>query len=359
MDKEKIGILTFQNTINYGADLQLYALNRILKRIGKNPVIINYKNEIIENREFPKLSKKMLPKKFLRTIIMKCLTSKKKKKFTEFKKTEFIFSRAYNCENFKQLNEEFDKVIVGSDQVWNTELTGKDLNYFFHGLPSEMKRYSYAASFGVGNIESLHRKNDISEALQSFDLITTREVVGEAMVKKLSGCDSTTVLDPTFLLTKEEWLEFGSSKQMADKPFLLIYFVKNKEILENANRYARKNGLYIKYISMKPFAGKGIKTITGASPREFISLISNATVVITGSYHGFILSLNLNVPVGVDLDRSIGNRNARLINIIELLDIKLPESKEKDELSFFTDYNRFNVKLQSLRAKSLTILKEI
>ena len=360
MKNEEIGVLSFQNTINYGADLQIYSLCYILKKIGKNPIVINYKNQTIENSEFPKFRDNLTPKKLLKTFAFRILTRKKRRKFASFKNEYFSFSKEYTQKNFSDIENVFNKLIVGSDQVWNTNLTGSDLNYFFYNISEKIKKYAYAASFGVGDVKKLQLSPQISEALNAFTAISTREIDGEKIVGDISDQNAVTVLDPTFLLTQEEWRRFSSSSNIQkSKPYLLIYFIKNSKTMDLAKNYATENNLEIKYISMRPFAGVGIKTITDASPEDFISLIMGASAVIAGSYHGFILSLNLNIPVFVDFDHSSSNKNSRLESIIELFDLKNIGISNHQNLIFFNDYEQFNEKLTEFREKSFSFLKEI
>ena len=166
----KIGILTFQNTINFGADLQLYALYTTIKTMGETPIVIDYKNESVELREFPKFKDNKSPKKFVRYIVQKIMTREKVNKFGEFKKKTFKLSENnYSNQNFHNIKNEVDIIIVGSDQVWNTNLTGGDLNYF---LPIDnVRKYSYAASFGIDNSSLLSDSIKIGQLLNDFTKI--------------------------------------------------------------------------------------------------------------------------------------------------------------------------------------------
>ena len=359
--EKKFGILTFQNTINYGADLQLYALTFILKKMGTTPVVINYINQTIENREDPKLKNSLQPRSFFKTLFFKIITYRKRLEFARFKKDNFIFSKKY-LKEFENITSEFNKVIVGSDQVWNTKLTGNDLNYFLYGVPCKIKKYSYAASFGVGSLEDLDSHSQIAQALKMFDCISVREKAGARIVEDLAKKDAEIVLDPTFLLTKKEWIKFSKKSKIKtnEKEYLLLYFIKNSRTLDYAKKYAAENNLSIKYISMRPFVGSKIETITNASPEDFIKLIIGAAAVIAGSYHGFILSLNLNIPVCVDFDYTKGNRNSRMESVINMFNIdNLGVDSINHKLVFFNNYDFLNKKLTDYRTSSLNFLEGV
>ena len=358
MKKEKVGILTFQKTLNYGAILQLYALNNTLKRMGKEPVIINYQNEKIENTEFPKLKNSTKPKALLRMFAYYVWTINKRKVFNLFEREHFKTTKEYDKNNFRELEEEFEKIIVGSDQVWNTNLTNGDMNYFLKDLSKRVEKYSYAASFGVGEINQLQETDKMTSSLIEFKKIGVRELEGLKIVDTLVQREGVLNLDPTFLLTRSQWQQF-SSEQKTEKPYLLLYFLKDKNKIEQGREYAKEKGLEVKYISMWPFVRRGIETIKDASPEEFISLVMNATAIITGSYHGFILALNFNVPVSVDFEKGRHNKNSRLDSIHLLFQIDNVKGDDCDNIDFFDDFSEVNEKLIPLREESIDFLKGI
>ena len=358
MEKEKTGILAFQKTLNYGAVLQLYALYITLSRMGKEPVIIDYYNEKIENAEFPKLKSNTRPKALLRMFAFYAWTINKRKVFNLFERKHFELTKEYNKNNFRDLEEELTKIIVGSDQVWNTNLTDGDMSYFLKGLSNKVGKHSYAASFGVGEANQLQATGKMASLLMEFKKIGVREFDGLKIVDTLAQRKGVLNLDPTFLLTRSQWQQFAS-EQKAEKPYLLLYFLKDKNKIEQGKEYAKGKGLKVKYISTHPFVRRGIETIRDASPEKFISLVMNATAIITGSYHGFILALNFNVPVSVDFERGRYNKNSRLNSIQLLFEIDDIIEGACDSIDFFDNFTKVNEKLMSLREESIDFLKGI
>lgn len=364
-----IGILTFSNTINYGADLQMYALYKTIKKIdcSSEIKIIAYKSESVENREFPSIKNNLKPKHFIVYIYKMFFTKRKKKEFLKFKKENFSYSDInYDSKNFNKLSNEFDKIIVGSDQVWNTNLTDGDTNFFLKNIDSSVEKYAYAASFGVGEKEYLNHINtvEIADLLQAFQKITCREIDGTEIIKQFGRDQAEWVLDPTFLLNSKEWedaFSLDKKEKNRDKKekYILIYFNKSQSSMEFAKKYAKKHQLKIKYISMKPFSKNNIEIVNDASPKDFLDLIKNAEAVITGSYHGFILSLNFNKPVLVTLDNDMLNRNSRISTIINQFDIGDSIYRNEFNQEFFNGYTHFNVKLDEYRKKSLLLLESM
>ncbi|MCL1950252.1 MAG: polysaccharide pyruvyl transferase family protein [Turicibacter sp.] len=363
MGKKDVGILAFQNTLNYGADLQIYALARTIKKLEREPIVIDYRNKFIERSEFPTFKNSSGIKGLLKVIFFKFFVRRKYLEFKRFKENYFQLSKkVYTESSFKGAEDDFSKIIVGSDQIWNTNITGADLNYFLLDLSEKkVSKYSYAASFGVSEYEKLHLQDKIKKALESFKIISTREKSGERLVIERFNQPAQTVLDPTLLLTSIEWREFAKDSNLKkNKHYLLLYFIKNSKMLDLAKKYAENNDLEIKYINIKPFMFRGMKTIPDASPIDYIKLISEANAVITGSFHGFVLSLNLNVPVAIDLDKGSLNKNTRLENIMKIFDIKGIGTDEKFEsISFYNDFSKFNLLLKREREKSLEKLWEM
>lgn len=216
----KVGIVTIQS-INYGNRLQNFALQEALRKLGCESFTFH--------RE---VKKKGIS--FLKTEVKKCaqiLVGSKGSKFTIFD-SKIRFAKEYltfDCCT-KGLENKYDFFVAGSDQIWNPsyigDLTGEaDLLSF--AAPSQ--RIAYAASFGVNELPKNKEKYYASE-LRQFKAISVREEQGKKIVKKLIGKDATLVLDPTLLITSEEWLEVARKPCCApDEPFILCYYLGTKD----------------------------------------------------------------------------------------------------------------------------------
>ena len=359
-DKKKIGILTFYNTTNYGALLQMYAIYHTLEKKGEKIEIIRYFCNAVEQRENLSFLKAKTLKKFVRTILLKIPNTRKKKNFKLFERDRFKFSeKLYTAETLSSLKDKYDSVIVGSDQVWNFKLTGNDKGFFLTGA-SGIKKYAYAASFGS---ETIDQKTEqiIAASLKEFDLISVRELSAVDIVNNVCGIKPYFVLDPTFLLTPNEWKVIAKNsaddKTENEKPFILLYLIQNKKkTIDYAKRIAEKNKWNIKYINISPYHICGVENIRSAAPTEFLNLIQHASLVITGSYHGLALSVNLSKPVYYELSEKKDNYNARISSLITTLEMKECrleyEKKEIPEIK----YDRIQSKLSKLREQSIDVL---
>lgn len=330
---KKIGILTFYNTTNYGALLQMYALYQTLNNAGLDTSIIRYFCEAVEKRENLKLSDAKSIKQFVRRLILKFPNLEKQKRFREFEREHFKYSNfVYSSDNIGELDNEYEEVVVGSDQVWNVHLTEGDMGFFLNGVEN-VKKVSYAASFGTEQLD-LDTESKVAPLLKQFDSVSVREISGVDIVRKVIGENANFVLDPTFLLNSKEWDILIDKEQIVRKPYVLLYLIQNKKkTIDYARKIAEINGWEIKYVNISPYHVYGVQNIRSASPTEFLRLIKNASLVITGSYHGLALSINYSKPVYYELNSGAQNYNARISSLISTLEM------EKCRL----DYNCFEM----------------
>ncbi|MGF2082639.1 polysaccharide pyruvyl transferase family protein [Enterococcus casseliflavus] len=358
-----IGILTFQKTTNYGALLQMWALYKKIEELGYDSEIIQYKNEAVENREEMFILKDLSFKKLAKFLLIGYSNYRKHKIFDAFIEREIKMSKEkFDKTNISMINNIYEKIIVGSDQVWNYSLSGNDFNYFLQFIESDEKINSYAASFGVSSIENYPNLNEISEQLKRFNNISTRELEGRDIIKLSSGVEAEVVLDPTFLISKEDWSEFadGSNLNLQNEKYILLYLIQDrKNTLREVKKFAKKNNLKIKYINISPYRERGIENIRTASPEDFINLISNAELILTGSYHGIVLSLNLNKNLAIQTNINKLNYNSRINTIISTFKLEKHLYTGNFETIFDIDYENFNQILLNEKKKSINFLENI
>ncbi len=280
----KAGILTFQDTINYGASLQAIALYFFIKSNCSTRVeIIDYKNKRISIDSYIKSINCKSVRGILRSIITLPYINHKRFSFCEYEKKHIVLSpESYNRNNICDANNCYDIVIVGSDQVLNLKLTGDDKTYFLDWADNRVAKYSYAASFGNVNPQSL--SEDYANLLGGFKRIYLRE-------KNEYGYE--TVLDPTFLLTEAEWESFQENMHLP-KQYIFVYLVSpQKEHIKYVKRFAQKVRLPVVYFTYYRFDRHvGFNNICYANPGNFIYAVKHATIVLTNSFHGTAFSVN-------------------------------------------------------------------
>lgn len=355
----KIGVLTYHDTTNYGAVLQEYALAKTLNENGCECEVIKYRCEAVESREKLFSLKKLSIKKIVKFLILGKSNRLKYKEFKRFTQQNIKESKeVYTKETIYKSNAIYDKFVVGSDQVWNTELSGNDMTFFLDFCKDSNKKYSYAASFGVSVLRS-SLKSDIKELLSDFNYVTVRENEGAKIIEELMNVKVPVVLDPTFLVTKEEWRELAKCERYKmNKKYILLYLIQDKKnTLEYARQLAERMNCEIVYINISPYTEKGMYNVRDASPYEFLELLKNAHFVITGSYHGVVLSINLNIDFVFQVKSSVDNYNSRINTVISLFELK---HRKLDYNSFKYEeinYEKVNKIIERERANSINILR--
>ena len=353
---KKIGILSINGTLNYGAVLQEYALYNFLKENGFDVQIINYVNKAIFSKEHPSLKNAKSIKKLLTFFLLRNKIKSKDLKFSEFEK-KMIFSNKITNINDEELKD-FDYIIVGSDQVWNTKITANDMNFFLKGITDSDKKKTYAASFGYIDLPPTYEKI-ITNELSSFSSLLIREKEPCDYIREKYGLQCDNVLDPTLILDKKEWHSLVGPNPICSDEYILVYFPRNKkrcfdQIKEIEKRDSKKYKVI--YINISPRKQIGVKNIYDAAPVEFLNLINFAKYVIVGSFHGLAFSIIFNKQFYYDdFDPNI-ELQGRLTSLMNILGIKGRELSRVDSSNI--DYNNVNISLQKHVDKSRRLLLE-
>lgn len=146
----RICILTFHRAQNYGAVLQAYALQKKIEELGYTCDILDYRCEKIENSYKLFGVKSPSPKNVVSMLLHLPFNIKKEKSFAKFRKQFLrISEEIYTRQNIANSNKEYDVFIVGSDQVWNGDLTGVDRTYFLDFVKERKTKIAYAASVKI------------------------------------------------------------------------------------------------------------------------------------------------------------------------------------------------------------------
>lgn len=357
----KIGILTFHNAYNFGALLQAYALETFLERQGNTVEILDYHNPHIDKAYvyFDKKSLHILnPFKSLKYI---AISYYRKKKYSEFRKYVLtllnISQRLYNL-NDSAIREK-DIVIVGSDQLWNKNLTGNN-DLFYWGEFTKFSRaraITYAVSM---NSDSLTPSDldFVRSHLANFSALSVRET---DLADKLRPLTSKTIhvsLDPTLIVDSDIWRELiKEGKGAMKKPYVLVYAIlERKKVIECARIFALKHNLNL--VMMRPIAE--VMPFSGfyqpSSPLDFLSAIAQADYVFTSSFHGLAFSIIFHREVYVMGD---SGKNERMKSLLNGLDIgnRFIENDDNIPLSKI-NYDIVENKLATLRSISQKYLIE-
>lgn len=353
----KVGLLTFHNAINYGAALQVYASQKAINLLGIECIVIDYINEVRKNaydtnyHAVQELKKKKI-KSALKYFIGGVFLSSRKRKFKKFYKENLLCTKEKfeNSEQARKLNEQFDKVIVGSDQVWNYKNNGEDFSFLLNFIEDENKKISYSSSFGLASIPEEYRE-EYTLNLKSIKNISCRESCGVEIISDLTGKKAELVLDPVFLLTKKEWLSLCNSSEKKSK-YVFSYTNKANQWEEfiKTTKYSLNNKKICKIsknLKITDFLSPKVKIDYSISPIDFIERIAEAELVVSASFHCIAMAIILNKPFVAIL---VGNegKDERILNILRItgLEDRIYNDKmtEKD-INSSIDYEEVQKKL--------------
>jgi hypothetical protein len=363
----KIGILTLPLVSNNGGILQAYALQAFLKTNGYEAILIDrrYQTSIIS--PLKRCIKSIIfRKKSIEPKLIKYLNQNPYKFINKYIQPQSkLISSNRSLKKYIDKNE-LEAIIVGSDQVWRLEYSGKLKLTFFLNLKTKkaIKRISYAASFGIDtwNVENKLTKR-ISELLKNFDAISVRENTGVKICREQFSLEATQLIDPTFLLKKEDYIELiNLEKEQKKVGDLFYYFLDSDEAKLNlANNYS--NFLNLKAYTFKkiPAPNDSFKNLEIVdSVTSWLRGFMDAKYILTDSFHGCIFSIIFNKPF-----LAVGNIERGLTRFSSILkQFKLEERLILDldrlDMSLMLnpiDYEYINMTIENERKKSMIYLK--
>lgn len=342
---KKAGIITIFGEYNYGNRLQNYAVQQVLRRQGLDVETIKYiglddyapsiNNEISKNRL---------------------------KKFKNFNNninfaSDTLYKEDETPRNFK---EDYDYIVLGSDQIWNYTLDKTFSDKAFGSFVPGNKRFSLSASFGINHAPGISSEfySMYKNNLQDMKAISVRETAGKDIVKELTGRDDVEVLiDPTMMISKNEWETLMKKPEtLKTDKFIVKSFLgdASEEILKEIDRIAKENNCEIIDITdnNSPYYDMG--------PAEFLYLEKNAFLVATDSFHSCVFSILFSTPFVVfeRQDNKLENMHSRIETLVEKFKLGHRIFKNKiteDILS--RDYSRVQELLENERQKANDFLQ--
>ena len=379
--RQTIGVLTVSRTQNYGAVLQAHALNRRLRELG-------FPAEIIDFRFTPPAMKHRLIGGVIKRIRRGDLAGllrltarfaggrffhkggepdawqqeeiRKAGRFAQFQRDMNYSSENYSNDNIYLSPPVYDTYIVGSDQIWNYRLSGSLGVFLLDFVKGDARRIAYAASLGVTRIP-LRLRHRYRRNLDKFDRLSVRESEGARIIARVVGKPVAHVLDPTLLMTAEEW-QAESVRASAPNKYVLIYSLSGSPvILDTAYQLAKRMGLPMVTICPR-YDGQrypGCVNWYDAGPREFLSLVSGAALVVTDSFHGtaFAINFGVNFLVVAYSYWDFNNRIESICRELGLQDHYCDDNRPLVDAPPSIDYSRVHALLAEKRAQSLEWLR--
>ena len=360
----RVGILTFHRADNYGALFQAYSLYKVLSAMGAETELIDYRSTAIEEEYrygmFPRLSKNPI---YWPNLVRAFRARKKQqKKCHTFRTKYFRYGESvYDDTDRLSAEKKYDLVVTGSDQIWNPRLTnGKDNWYAFRRHTSNYIVVSYAASVGgLHNFKYYYKLYE--EDLLKYDMISVREQNACDYLKKRLNRPVFRALDPTLLLSKEQWMKLQRKTQYEKSPYILYYDVSfNKEACILAENFTREKNYRLLHFNQMLKNSKNYRYVQEVGPEEFLSLISNAEYIITSSFHATVLSILFEKRFFTVPHPITGDRVRELLSALGL-NSRIIEKSNIDVSNicdFEIDYAQVKRQLERSKRSSVAFLKQ-
>lgn len=372
----KIGILTFHYSNNYGGVLQSVALYNTVKELGYDVEIINYipksykpynlignlgirknifKNKL-NNLNIINISQKVkIMNKYCESII---------DKFNVYREKNMNLSKRVDEDSLETILNNYSAIIVGSDQVWNPSQRKSPIYFLNFDDKYEGKKISYAPDSTIQDVNQ-EDLEALKKALGEFHHISVRNDHSFDFVKSVIDKEAEIVADPTLLF------DFNSlgRKESSEGEYILTYVLgkeiegSHKKVIEKIrSKYGNIPVYSIKIPTMNfelsPFADKVFYDL---NPDEWISMFKNAKFVYTDSFHGVLFSLKYHKPFLAYYTEKL--RATRFIdlgkryNIDKYIVQNIAEIDEKQALDVVPDFNSIDKTIESQKKTSLDFLR--
>lgn len=358
----KVGILTFPNSVSYGACLQMIALQNTVRRMGHEVEIINYYNAYMKAEKHTNKGRNPLKRAVQRRVRM-LLHRRLYQNFRRFEQQQVVHYPARPVTDKRRLpaiGQRYDAVICGSDQVWSPYITDTDISYFLDFCGETTKRVAYAPSFGVVNFPEGFVER-IAPELQKFYALSAREQAGKELVERLTERETTIVADPTWLVDATDWAAMEQPHPAATGDYVL-YFVVNqsKELLARCKAFARRHGLKVVMVGGNPATAAKNKDpmlsyAMDVGPEQWLYLVHHAKYVFTNSFHGTAFSVLFERDLYVEIPAHNGSRLHQVLVSFGMEDRAVRKDAELTENA--VDYQQAKQVFAQLKEQSLTYLQ--
>lgn len=374
----KIKLVTFAPHPNFGTCLQSYALNYVLRKMGHDVEFIYNRREtpplsikhyafavlkyilrlFLNNNQINKLKERknaicgekelqnqtpvflQLPNHLILGFLSKCpgykffakkwyygnLQKQKVYKFT-FEDSNFKMHRLFTHADYKKVVNDADLFITGSDQIWNPFCGGYNPMMFLEFVNDGTKCVSYSSSISQSTIHPAV-KNRMKTALSKFTHIAVREQKSvELLNELLNRNDIKLVVDPTYLLSANEWKAFGSKAVIEftlPEKYIFCYFVGNKrqkvyeEMVQQVKLLTGIEEVITLECYNRDYAYGDGRLYKDAGPYEWVYLLSHSSYVCMDSFHATVFALKFQkdfVHAMKNEENEVGSQNTRMHDI--------------------------------------------
>lgn len=361
-----IGILTFHKADNFGAVLQNYALQQAIITIGMKPETIDYYSRTVEEVYKiwgPVRSGFSIPRIITR-IASDILNFRNavinKRKFEDFRQKYLNISPIrYDADTIS--TADYDVYIAGSDQIWNSQIIGKE------DIPAYTLAFSegHTATYGASCGSEDYLIADVAN-IAKIQMITVREQQLCDRLKQM-GITSRVVCDPVFLLEQNNWKILIENKPRKKCKFVFLYYTdkRSNQAAMIAKSIARSKGIKVycprKYDKLTIMNYYAINKFSDG-PLDFLDEIYQAEYIVSSSFHGVAFAILMEKEFVALLHKEIGERVKNLLEYLGLEERIVTDLEDFQKRSCYwkpIDYCKVRKKVNEFREESMECLREI
>lgn len=370
MTKKNIGLLTMHRVVNFGSVLQAYATQEIVNRLGYSCTIIDYLYpNSIHHGDKEKWAILVGIYRWMMQWVHGCPGKKQEEGFKQFRE-RYLHTTQYfpTYESLQKKPPQFDTYLLGSDQTWNTRHIGHD-DTFLLSFTDSPHKVAYAPS-AARNALSKKYVGAFKKYISKFKAISVREKNTQTLIETLLGEKPPIMLDPTLLLTKEDWHQIGNAScfKVKKSPFILVYVLRYSfypyplatELIQKIYEKYGYHLVLIRYSMREKLSVHDYENLyEGIAPEDFVYLFEQASFVVTTSFHGTAFAVNNNKPFYAIYNPELADdRIISLLREIGLEDRALSVNQPVPSINDSIDYDSVNQKLDKLRNRAYNFFKQ-
>lgn len=344
----KIGILTASRTDNHGTDLQALAMQWLFCQVSDDVELINYSCPKLESRC------NLFRIRSWKQLLLFPVRIRNHRNHVALRKRYFRHSsRLYSPGTLS--DNPYDLVVVGSDQIWNLAITDNDTSFFLPYSNPRQRKFSYAASLGRTDLSQWEAAFCLSRLLNDFQSISVRESSGVDALASI-GIQARHDLDPLLMIPAERWCSLIKPVHII-KPYIFVYAASDPQGLTAfARSFAKEHNLQVVLCegnSLRP--EPGVRVFRSASPEQWLSLLSQASVIVTNSYHCLSFAVNFHKPFALFHLRKNTQSNTRLNHLLQISGLE----RQEDGVVYHPDWDAVDSHLNAARERSLVYIRRM
>lgn len=360
--QKPIGIMNHWMVNNYGALFLAYALEKAIMELGYQVETISYlQDEVRRPWKFSMIKKVGLITYLMRLGYFLVFILPRERSFRYIRNQMKTSAKVYTDRTAAQIGEDYEKVMIGGDQLWNCKINYFHINHFLPFIQEKERKSVYAASLSQDKMREGF-EDTFRELAEGFGYITAREQRAVEIIEELTHREVDRVTDPAFFLSAAEWGQLAKPDPKQSKPFCFVYQVQSdREVVSFAEKIAKKRGLEVVYCPFPLKKQIKCKRKPYISPEEWLWYMQNADYVVTDAFHGTVFSILFNRPFVVEISEYGKDTGSRITNILDIYSLQDRLMVKGDCIGADTpiDFEKINRKIEEEVQFGKQKLKEI